>query len=99
MLNLSKKDKKMLTLGLILAMVFVVVGVMIFSYAQETLDVKAEELGAQESTVYNAPFPDYVIQGFEGELGNILLGILSMLAIFGVTLGVAMMLKKSKRTK
>jgi len=72
MLNLSKKDKQMLAIGLTLAVIFVIVGVFIFSYANETLDVQAEELGVEDVTIYEAPFPDYVILGFENEAGNIL---------------------------
>ncbi len=96
MLNLSKKDKQMLAIGLTLATIFVILGVLVFSYSMETLEVQAEELGAQESNLYQAPFPDYMIPGFENEAGSILLGILSTLAIFGVALGVGALLKKSK---
>lgn len=95
-MKLSGKDKKMLAVGLTLAVVFVIVGVLIFSYSMETLDVQAEKLGAEENPIYEAPFPDYAISGFENEVGNILLGVFSTLAIFGVTLGVALLLRKSK---
>jgi len=96
MLNLSEKDKQILAIGLTAAAIFVILGVFVFSYSMETLDVQAEELGAQESSVYQAPFPDYMIPDFENEVGSILLGILSTLAIFGVALGVGALLKKSK---
>jgi hypothetical protein len=96
MINLSKKDQKMLAAGLLLAVVFVVVGVLVFSYARETLDLQAKILGAEDETVWEAPFPDYAVVGFENEVCTILLGIVSTLAIFGVTLGVAMLLKKPK---
>ncbi len=99
MLNLSKKDKQMLAIGLTLAVIFVIVGVFIFAYSMETLDRQAEELGVQDSSTYQAPFPDYAILGFENEVGNILLGILSTLSIFGVTLGVAILLKKKRGSK
>jgi hypothetical protein len=96
MMNLSRKDKKMLAVGLTLAVVFVVVGVFIFSYSMETLDVQAEKLGAKDASVYQAPFPDYVFLGLDNEVGNILLGVFSTLAIFGVTYGVATLMKKSR---
>lgn len=96
MLKLSKIDKKMIAIGLTLAIIFVIVGVLLFSYSMETLDVQAEQLGARDVSVYTAPFPDYVILGFENEAGNILLGVISILAIFGVTFGVATLLRKSK---
>jgi len=43
------------------SLVFVMAGVFCFSYALETLDVKAEELGASEQPIYEPPFPDYSI--------------------------------------
>jgi hypothetical protein len=96
MVNISKKDKKMIAIGLTVAVIFVIVGVLIFSYSLETLDVQAEELGSEASNIWTAPFPEYVIVGFENEAYTILLGVVSTLAVFGVTLGVAMLLKKSK---
>ena len=39
------------------------IGVFFFSYAMETLDVKAEQLGAEEQPIYEPPFPDYSIVG------------------------------------
>ena len=94
--NSRKSDKKLLVIGLSLAIVFVVVGVLVFSCAMETLDVQAENLGVHDESTYSAPFPDYTIVGFENEAGNILLGIASTFVVFGVTIGVARMLKKSK---
>jgi hypothetical protein len=96
MMNMSKKDKKMIAIGLAAAVLFVIVGTLIFSYSLETLDVQAEELGSTASNIWNAPFPEYVIVGFENEAYTILLGIVSTITIFGVTLGVATLMKKSK---
>jgi uncharacterized membrane protein len=92
----KKSNKKLLTIGLSLAIVFVVIGVLVFSYANETLDVQAENLGVQDQSTYSAPFSDYTIASFDNALGNILLGVASTFVVFGVTLGVAKMLKKSK---
>jgi hypothetical protein len=94
---MNKKDKKMLTAGLALAAFMVVVGVLVFSYSNETLDVQAQKLGAQENSTYVAPFSGYSIAGL-GVAGEVLLGIISTLVIFGVTLGVASILKKRKET-
>ena len=95
-LGLKKNNKKLLAIGLSLAVIFVVVGVLVFSYANETLDVQAENLGVQDQSTYSAPFPDYTIAGFNNALGNILLGIASTFVVFGVTFGVAKLLKNSK---
>ena len=99
MAKLSRKsvknlDRNTIIIGLVLAVVFVVVGNLVFAYAMETLDVKAEELEVTGENILAAPFPDYVIQGFENEWGGILLGIIATLAIFVVTLGIANLLRK-----
>ena len=62
----------------------------------ETLDVKAEELGAEEQPVYEPPLPDYTIPGFDNEWGALLLGITSTLLLFIVGLAVAKVLSKKK---
>jgi uncharacterized membrane protein len=93
---MSSKNKKTVIVGLTVAILFVLLGVFCFSYAMETLDVKAEELGAEEQPVYEPPLPDYSIPGMENEWGALLLGIASTLLLFIVALGVAMLLKKKK---
>ncbi|MCW4001467.1 MAG: cobalamin biosynthesis protein CbiN [Candidatus Bathyarchaeota archaeon] len=93
---MSSKNKKTLLVGLTVAIIFVILGVFCFSYAMETLDVKAEELGAEEQPVYEPPLPDYTIPGLENEWGALLLGITSTLLLFGVGLGAAVLLKKKK---
>jgi hypothetical protein len=96
-MKIAKKDQKLIVIVLSLAVVFVIAGVLIFSYSQETLDVQAEKLGAKDESIWNAPFKDYVIAGFENELSTILLGVTSTMAIFAVTFGIATILKKNKR--
>ena len=71
-------------------------GVFLFSYAMETLDVKAEELGAEEHPVYEPPIPDYTLPGVENEWGSLLVGITSTLLLFSVALGVAKILSKKR---
>jgi hypothetical protein len=92
----NSKNKKTLIIGLAVAMAFVILGVFCFSYAMETLDVKAEELGAQENPVYEPPLPDYTIPGMDNTSGTLILGILSTLLLFAVGFVVAKMLPKKK---
>jgi len=94
---MTSKNQKTIIIGLTIALIFVVVGVFCFSYAMETLDVKAEELGAEEKPVYEPPFPDYTIVGMENEWGALLIGIAGTLLLFVAGLGVAKLLKKKKR--
>jgi hypothetical protein len=93
---MTSKSQKTIIVGLTLALIFVSLGVFIFSYAMETLDVKAEELGATEQPVYEPPFPDYSIVGMENEWGALLIGISSTLLLFIVGLGVAKILNKKR---
>jgi hypothetical protein len=93
--KLRKQDKRTILIGLLVAVIFVAIGTFLFSYAMETLDVAAEELGATTQIVINAPLPDYVVPGFEDNIiVNLMLGIASTLLIFGVTYGVGKLLPK-----
>jgi amino acid transporter len=92
----KKTSRKTLIFGLTVALVFVMAGVFCFSYALETLDVKAEELGVAEQPIYEPPFPDYSIVGFENQWGALVVGIASTLLLFGVGLVVAKVLNKKK---
>lgn len=91
------KNQKTILVGLTVAIIFVVIGVFFLSYAMETLDVKAEELGAQEQPIYEPPFPDYSIIGLDNVWGALIIGIASTLIVFIVSLGVAKILNKKKR--
>jgi hypothetical protein len=93
---MTTKNQKTIIVGLTVAIIFVMLGVFCFSYALETLDVKAEELGAQEQPIYEPPLPDYTIPGLDNEWGALLLGITSTLLLFIVGLGVAKILNKKK---
>jgi hypothetical protein len=93
---MNSKDKKTLYIGLAIALIFVILGVFAFSYAMETLDVQAKLLGAQENPVYEPPFPDYVISGFENEWGALIIGIAGTLLLFVVGLLVANVLKRKR---
>ncbi|MCW4002965.1 MAG: hypothetical protein NWE95_03515 [Candidatus Bathyarchaeota archaeon] len=96
MANLKKVNQKTVIIGLTVSLIFVVLGVFLFSYANETFDVKAEELGAEEQPIYEPPFPDYSIIGFENEWGALLIGITSTLLLFVAGLVVAKILSKKK---
>ena len=94
--SVKNLDRNTIVIGIALAVIFVILGNFVFSYALETLDVQAEELEVVGENILHAPFPEYTIPGFENEWGGILLGIVATLAIFVVTLGVASLLKKKK---
>jgi hypothetical protein len=93
---MTSKNQKTVIVGLTVALIFVLVGVFCFSYALETLDVKAEELGAQEQPVYEPPFPDYVLPGIDNQWGALVIGIAGTMLLFIVGLGVAKILNKKK---
>jgi ABC-type antimicrobial peptide transport system permease subunit len=95
---LVTKNNKTIISGLTAAIIFVLIGVFFLSYAMETLDVKADELGAEENPIYEPPLPDYVIPGLDNPLVSALLGIASTLLIFGVALAVAKLLNKKKKS-
>jgi hypothetical protein len=90
------KNQKTIIVGLAVALIFVLLGVFCFSYAFETFDKQAEELGAKEQPIYEPPFPDYSIAGLENEWGALLIGIAGTLLLFVSGLGVAKLLKKKK---
>ncbi|MGD6852041.1 MAG: hypothetical protein ACQCN6_08285 [Candidatus Bathyarchaeia archaeon] len=91
------KNQKTLIVGLTVAIIFVLIGVFFLSYAMETLDVKAEQLGAEESPVYEPPFPDYAIIGLDGTTGALIIGIGGTALLFIVGLAVAKVLSMKRR--
>jgi hypothetical protein len=92
----KKHNNKILIIGLAVALVCVVLGVFVFSYAMETLDVKAQQLGASEQPIYSAPFADYTLGGSNSPWVALAVGITATLLIFGVGFGVAKVLRKKK---
>jgi ABC-type phosphate transport system permease subunit len=90
-------DMKTIIVGLTVALIFVLVGVFVLSYAMETLDVQAEQLGAEEKPVYNPPFADYNIPGLDNGWGALIIGVTGTLLLFVVSLGVAVLLRKTKK--
>ena len=92
-----KRNQKTVLIGLVVALIFVLVGVFIFSYSMETLDKQAEQLGAEEKpVVYNPPFADYTIPGMNNVWGALIIGIIGTLLLFIVGLGAAILLNKKK---
>jgi len=93
---MATKNQKTIIIGLTVAVVFVMIGVFFLSYAMETLDVKAEQLGAEEQPIYEPPFPDYSINGIDNVWGALVIGLASTLLLFIVGFGVAKILNKKK---
>ncbi len=93
------KNQKTIIVGLVAALIFVVLGVFVFSFALETFDAKAEELGAQEQTVWNAPFKDYTIAGSESQFIALAVGVAATLLLFATGFGVAKLIRKKKEEK
>ena len=95
--SVKNLDRNTITIGLALAVIFVIIGNFVFAYALETLDVTADKFEVAGENILESPFTDYVIPGFENEWGSILLGVIATLAIFMVTLSIANLLKKKKK--
>jgi hypothetical protein len=93
----NHSNLKTVAVGLTVALIFVVIGVFFLSYAMETLDVQAEQLGAEEQPVFDPPFPDYVLPGMDNELGALIIGVTGTLLLFVVSYGAAVLLRKSKK--
>jgi len=93
---MATKNQKTIIIGLTIAIIFVMIGVFFLSYAMETLDVKAEQLGAEEQPIYEPPFPDYSINGIDNVWGALVIGLASTLLLFIVGFGVAKILNKKK---
>ncbi len=85
---------RLVVIGLIISLVFVIIGTFWFSYSNETLDVIAERFNASESNIWTPLFPDYEIPGFKGNLVmNVFLGAVFTILIFAITLVMGKILK------
>jgi len=93
---MATKNQKTIIIRLTVAIFFVIIGVFFLSYAMETLDVKAEQLGAEEQPIYEPPFPDYSLVGMDNVWGTLIIGLVGTLLLFIVGFGVAKILKKKK---
>jgi len=94
----QKKNRNQITVivGLTVALIFVLLGVFVFSYAMETLDAKAEQLGVEEHPIYEAPLYDYNLAGNENQWVTLLIAITSTLLLFVAGLAVAKLINKKK---
>jgi hypothetical protein len=97
-MSLSKNQKTVIV-GLVVALVFVLIGVLALSYSMETLDKQAEQLGAEEKPFYEAPFADYLIPGLDDVTGGLIIGIIGTLLLFVVSFAIARTLSKKKANK
>lgn len=92
------EDRRIILVGIVVSIIFVVAGCAWFSLASERLDAIAEHFGAQESPILTPPLRDYEIPGLEGNIVvNIALGILFTLVVLGVTLLVGKGLKATSK--
>jgi len=92
----KKTNQRTIIIGLIVALIFVLIGVFLLSYSMETLDKQAEQLGSEEKPLFNPPFADYTIPGLDNVWGGLIVGIMGTLLLFVVSLTVAMLLRKKK---
>ncbi len=84
---------KLILGGVLIAILFVAIGVIWLGFANETLDIIANLFGAPEWELWIPPFPDYEIPGLEGVLlSNFLLGIVFVVFILGITFGLMWLL-------
>jgi hypothetical protein len=81
------RDRRIILVGMVVSIIFVVAGCAWLSFSSEKLDEIAEHFGAQESPIWTPPIPDYEIPGLEGNIVvNIALGIFFTLVVLGVVL-------------
>ena len=91
---MSTKDKYFVIGGLIICLVIAFMSPFLASPDPDGLEKSAEDVGVPEAEVsYQAPFPDYSIEGLEqiGEIAALVIGILVTLIIAYV---VAMLLRR-----
>lgn len=91
------KYRKLIIIGLIISIVFVILGCVWLSLSMETFDKIAEIFGAEENPFWNPPIPDYELHGFEGNIiTNTTIGITFTIVIFIVTYAIGHTLKAKK---
>ena len=94
--QLNRKNNKTILVGLSNRLDFCGCGRFCVVLRQETLDVKADELGAQEQPIWIAPFADYTIAGSDSQWIALAVGVAATLLIFAVAIGAAKAIKKKK---
>jgi amino acid transporter len=96
------KYGKLTIIGIIISIIFVIIGCIWLSLSVETLDEIAENFGVKENPIWNPPLPDYELPGFEGNvLINTIIGIVFTIVVFIVTysIGNLLKIKESKKSK
>lgn len=81
---MSTKDKYFVIGGLIICLVIAVMSPFLASPDPDGLEKSAEDIGVPElEASYQAPFPDYTIEGLEkiGEIAALAIGIIITLVI------------------
>jgi hypothetical protein len=95
----KKSNKKLVLAGLVVALVFVVLGTFVLSYAYETFDMKAEELGAEEQSIFEAPFADYTLGGSDNQWVALIVGVAATFLLFLAGIAAAKVFQKKKSVK
>ncbi|MGE5556041.1 MAG: hypothetical protein ACM3UY_07260 [Methanocella sp.] len=95
----KKSNKKLVLAGLVVALVFVVLGTFVLSYAYETFDMKAEELGAEEQPIFEAPFADYTLGGSDNQWVALIVGVAATFLLFLAGIAAAKVFQKKKSVK
>jgi amino acid transporter len=96
------KYGKLTIIGIIISIIFVIIGCIWLSLSVETFDEIAENFGVKENPIWNPPLPDYELPGFEGNvLINTIIGIVFTIVVFIVTysIGNLLKIKESKKSK
>jgi len=89
--------RTVLLTGMVVSIIFVIIGVFWLSYSMETLDHVAEGFGASDSPIWNPPIPNYEIHGLEGNLlSNTIVGVVFTLVTLAITFAVGKCLRSSK---
>jgi len=70
----------------------------LFAYAYEPLDVVAEKYGAEESAIFEAPMPDYILPPLgETEISGILAGLIGVFIVLAVSLALGYALVRPRK--
>lgn len=95
---MNPNDKKLVIVGLVICVIIAVLAPFIASPNPDGLEKSAEQVGtAEESGIYESPFPDYIIPAFgENPYSGIVALIMGVLITLGLGYIVAEILKRRK---
>lgn len=93
---MNPNDKKLVIVGLVICVIIAIMSPFIASSNPDGLEKSAEQVGtADESGIYESPFPDYIVPAFgENPLSGIVALILGVLIALGLGYAVAAILKR-----